>query len=470
MNNNSSNNNTPSLYDCSKQCNRCGRCFTDQRSILTHSTLLLNFEKFPKQDGLGVAVDLGTTTVVAYLWDFSSKQVIKVASKINSQRRYGIDVITRHKFELSKKKHQMHQASIRDVNELILELTTQLDDITTISLVGNTTMRDFFFDVPPTWATIPPYIPDYTDPIICNASDVNVIARNAELFSPSVVHGFWGSDALVGIYVLGLNNDPNVLFLDLGTNGEIAISYPTPTSIGNTILATSVSSAPCFEGMQIQCGMGARSGAISHVTLDTELNPHFEIISDDPGLEQTPRGLCGSGVIDLVSELLVNNVITPSGIFRPKFEHPRIIQNNNGKLYQLHSSPELFITQKDIGEVLMAKASFAASINTLRDEMAPFHHTIEKIYLAGAFGLHCKPENALNLGLIPRCNKMESVGNTAGLGALHYLYEHERKQVNQLVNGVKYFPLTGNDRFNSHFLVENMFPILIPHTIPLSIF
>lgn len=446
---------------CDQQCHRCGRCFIDHRTILTQSTLLVDFEKLPTHEGWGIAIDLGTSTVVAYLWDFTKKQVAKVASKVNSQRRYGIDVITRQQAALSGKQQELHDSAIRDVNELILELTTNLDNVLIISLVGNTTMRDLFFDIPPTWAVTPPYDTAYKDPIILSASDLNLITKNAEIYSPSVVHGYWGSDALVGAYVLKLSQDPYTLFLDLGTNGEIALSDPTPASIGNTILATSVSSAPCFEGMQIRCGMGARPGAIAHITLDQDLSPTFEIISDDPGFEQTPRGICGSGVIDLVAELLHHKVITSSGIFTPRFEHPRIIQTQHGKTFQFHSSPSLFITQRDIGEVLMAKASFSAAIRTLVDEMTPVLYTIEKIYLAGAFGLHSAPENAARMGLIPLCNKIEAVGNTAGLGALHYLYEEERKKIDELVKDIIYFPLTGNEQFNNHFLVENVFPTAI---------
>jgi uncharacterized 2Fe-2S/4Fe-4S cluster protein (DUF4445 family) len=444
---------------CDHQCHRCGRCFIDHRTILTQSTLLVDFEKLPVREGLGVAVDLGTSTVVAYLWDFSNKQVAKVASKINSQRRHGIDVITRQQAALSGKQQLLHAAAIQDVNELILDLTTELEDIRIISLVGNTTMRDFFFDMPPTWAVTPPYDTDYKDPIILDATAVNLIAKNAEIYSPPVVHGYWGSDALVGAYVLRLSQDPFTLFLDLGTNGEIALSDPTPSGRGNTILATSVSSAPCFEGMQIRCGMGARPGAIAHITLVQDLSPKFEIISDDPGFEQTPRGICGSGVIDLVAELLHHNVITSSGVFTPHLKHPRIVQTPHGKAFQFHSSPNLFITQRDIGEVLMAKASFSAAIRTLMEEMTPFlHTTIEKIYLAGAFGLHSAPKNAVRMGLIPLCSKIEAVGNTAGLGALHYLYEEERKHIDALVNDILYFPLTGNEQFNTHFLMENVFP------------
>ncbi len=454
----SENKSSPLLYECTQLCHSCGRCFIDQRTILTHSTLLLDFQKFPTGDGLGIAVDLGTTTVVAYLWDFSKNQIKQVASKINSQRRYGIDVIKRQDYALAGNQKKLHDFIIRDINELVLKLTNRPDDIVTVTLVGNTTMRDFFFDIPPTWATTPPYNPDDKNPIIMNASDVNLITRNAEIYSPPVVHGYWGSDALVGAYVLGLDSNPYELFLDLGTNGEIALSYPTPTITGNTILATSVSSAPCFEGMQILCGMGARPGAIAHVTLDNDLFPTFEIISDDPGLEQVPRGICGSGVIDLVAELLFRQVITPSGLYPPHFDHPRIIQTKYGKSFQLHTSPDLVITQKDIGEVLMAKASFAAAIRTMLDEMLPSRHTIEKIYLAGAFGLHCKPENAVRVGIVPFCNKVESVGNTAGLGAIHYLYKNERKNIDKLVKGIKYLPLTGNEQFNNYFLVENTFP------------
>ena len=462
----SENNTKPILYACNQQCHSCGRCFIDHRTILTHSTILLDFERFPTEDGLGIAVDLGTTTAVAYLWDFSEKQVKQVASKINTQRRYGIDVIKRQDYALAGNQNKLHDSAIRDINELVLKLTNRPGDIVAVSMVGNTSMRDFFFDMPPTWATTPPYEPDYQDPIIINAADVNLITRNAEIYSPPVAHGYWGSDALVGAYVLGLDHDPYVLFLDLGTNGEIALSYPSPTSIGTTILATSVSSAPCFEGMQIRCGMGARPGAITHITLDKDLSPTFEIISDAPGLEQVPRGLCGSGVIDLVAELLSHKVITPSGLVPPQFKHSRIILTKYGKSFQLHTSPNLFITQQDIGEVLMAKASFSAAIRTLRDEILPAHHMIEKIYLAGAFGLHCRPEYAFRIGLIPFCNKVESVGNTAGLGAIHYLYKDERVKIDKLVKGIKYLSLTGNERFNNYFLAENTFPIQISVSKP----
>ncbi|MFQ6123182.1 MAG: ASKHA domain-containing protein [Candidatus Heimdallarchaeota archaeon] len=454
----SGNKSRPLLYECTQQCHHCGRCFIDQRTILTHSTLLLDFQRFPAEDGLGVAVDLGTTTIVAYLWDFTTKQVKQVASKINSQRRYGIDVIKRQDCALTGNQKKLHDLVIRDINELILKLTNRPEDIIIVTLVGNTTMRDFFFDIPPIWATNPPYNADYKDPIKANATDVNLITRDAEIYSPPVVHGYWGGDALVGTYVLGLDSDPYVLFLDLGTNGEIAISYPSPMSSGNTILATSVSSAPCFEGMQILCGMGARPGAIAHITLDNDLSPTYEVISDDPGLEQVPRGLCGSGVIDLVAELLFHQVITPSGLFPPQFDHPRIIHTKYGKSFQLHTAPDLVLTQKDIGEVLMAKASFAAAIQTILDEMLPSHHMLHKIYLAGAFGLHCRPENAVRVGMIPSCNKVESVGNTAGLGAIYYLYKNEREKIDKLVKGIKYIPLTGNEHFNNYFLAENTFP------------
>lgn len=443
------------LFECSQDCHQCGRCFIDKRSILTDSTPLRDFGMLPAKMGYGIAVDIGTTTIVAYLWDFMKKQVNQVSAKTNGQRKYGLDVIRRQQQAISGSLNQLHEIVIKDVNRLILELTSKPDDISVISVVGNTTMRDLFFNMPPEWSTTPPYVPDSKDSIITNAHDMGLITRDAVIYSPPVIHGYWGSDALVGVYALDLCKDPYVLFLDLGTNGEIALSYPSPR--GNTILATSVSSAPCFEGMQIQCGMGAKQGAISHITLDESLTPTYEIISDDPGLNQSPRGLCGSGVIDIVAELLTHRVITPSGLFNPQYDHQRIAQTDNGKRFQIHTAPDLYLTLKDIGEVLMAKASFAAAIQTLIDEIRSFHPVIEKTYLAGAFGFHCKPENALRIGLIPHSGLIESVGNTAGLGAIHYLYEEERNKINQSVDTIKYFNLTGNERFNEHYLSEHMF-------------
>ena len=345
--------------------------------------------------GLGIAIDVGTTTVVAQLLDLGSGDVIGVRSGLNPQAAYGADIMTRVAFALhdSRLTTIIRQFTGTMVTELAGDRVSEVRDIV---LVGNTVMHHLFGGLSVEPLSHVPFRP-------CDLREQTFAPCDLEWpLSPSTrvrflrcLGSFVGSDILAGILAIGMVEAAQLMALiDLGTNGEIVLGD------WRRILCASTAAGPAFEGACIRMGMRAATGAISQVFVrDRALECHV--------IGQTaPRGICGSGLVDAVSAGLELGAILPNGR----------LENKDGREFSL--SPPVAITQADIRELQLAKAALASGLRILLDITGATIGEVEHVYLAGAFGNYVRVPSACRVGLLEvACQKVTPAGNTALRGA-----------------------------------------------------
>ncbi len=378
----------------------------------------------------GVAFDIGTTTIMGSLIDLNSAEIIAVAAATNRQNIYGADVISRinHASQGHTELKQLQDKVIEAANEILKELLKQTkvarDRIYEAVAVGNTTMSHLFMGVDPTYLAPAPFIPAYTRSLEVEASELGLAISPAGRVTclPNIA-GYVGSDT-VGV-ILAADMDrrkDNCVAIDIGTNGELVL-------IANGKLrACSTAAGPAFEGAQIKHGMRAAAGAIETVVYsDGEIK--IKTIEDD-----TPRGICGSGLFDAAAALLDAGLIEPNGRFVNPEENPdrvpekfqkRMRRGKNGYEFILIPAGEavggedIVLTQNDLRELQLAKGAIYAGLKILLKEAGITEDDLNEVLLAGAFGNYVRKESALGIGLIPQMplEKITAVGNAAGDGA-----------------------------------------------------
>lgn len=376
-----------------------------ETAILADNTLF----DFEPREGYGIAVDLGTTTIVAQLLDLRTACVLEVRTALNPQAAYGADVMSRVEFALSPAGRERLQQSIR---EGIAELVRGMPEQAGISIVGNTVMHHLYCGIDVEPLSRAPF-----DPVADGAWTCGRVR-----FLPCL-GGFVGSDILGGLLATRMHERRELTgLIDLGTNGEIAI--------GNRdgIVVASTAAGPAFEGGRISCGMRAATGAVCEV----DANLQARVIGG-----VAPRGICGSGLVDAVAAALDLGLVHPNG---------RI-----GKPIELGGPVRL--TQGDIRELQLAKAAIAAGAQTLlggRD--------LSTLYLAGAFGNYINRSSARRIGLLEfPLDLIEPAGNTALLGAKQALFLPD-EDFNFLRTLVRHVPLGSNTRFQETFVEKMAFP------------
>ena len=399
---------------------------------------------FAPREGFGVAVDLGTTTLAAQLLDLSTARVLAVATALNSQARFGADVMSRVNFALEDGGQDQLCDLIRLqigglITQLVYAARVPEAEIRDVVLVGNTVMHHLFcgLDVEP----LSRY-PFESEHLGLQTLDTDgwgwkPKARPRVRFLPCL-GGFVGSDILAGILAtrLGERDDLNAL-VDLGTNGEIVI--------GNRerLLCASTAAGPAFEGARISMGMRASTGAISEVrVMGQEIE--CRVLGHVP-----PQGLCGSGLVDAVAAGLELGRIQPSGRFA-----------NGTGVWEL--SPPVVLTQSDIRELQLAKGAIAAGIRTLLDQLDAASSDLKKVYLAGAFGNYINRASAERIGLIGfPPDKVEAAGNTALLGAKLALFRPDGDDGTfaGLRSRIRHVALNADAGFQEVFVEEMSFPL-----------
>lgn len=413
----------------------------------------------------GVAVDIGTTTMVGFLMDLATGRQLDVYSAINPQRQYGADVITRTDFTIENENGlDVLSGLVRDEINNMLKAFCQRWGINPINIyhmtvVGNTIMMHLFAGLPVKHIAVSPFIP--------------VIARKLELepwrlglnMCPSgrvtilpMVAGYVGADTVAAILASGMaEKDELALLIDIGTNGEIAL--------GNRerIVACSTAAGPAFEGAHIRYGMGGVKGAISKVRI-IEDRVEYDTIGGEPA-----RGICGSGIVDAVAQMLKAGIVDVAGrmksIEEAKSELPISLANRvkemDGKPAFLIASREegasddIYICQKDVREVQLAKAAIASGIHILMKEMGVQHKDIQKVYLAGGFGNYIDYDHAADIGLIPAelRSKIVPVGNAAGAGAKMALLSREHMEMTERIRQrMRYIELSSCPDFQTVFV------------------
>lgn len=415
----------------------------------------------------GIAVDVGTTTVVLYLVSLADGAVVDVASTYNSQIQYGDDVITRIVFaaEQSDARHgvaALQSAVISDINALLDAVTARHaiadESIDAVTLAGNTTMSHIVWGLDPASIREEPYIPTLNFFPVWKAGTLRLkVNKQAPVFTMPCVASYVGGDIVAGVLASKMHRCPETaLLMDIGTNGEIAI--------GNEewLVTAACSAGPCFEGSGIRCGMRATAGAIESVRIDrSSFEPAVSVIGNVHSV-----GICGSGMIDAIAELFQCGLLNPKGHLVEGLTS-RIRKGEDGLEYLLVRSPDrqndIVLTQCDIENLLRAKAAMYAGVTTLLAEAGFTIDAIQRVYIAGGFGSYLNIEQAIFLGMLPDLprDRFSYLGNTSITGAyLALLAKELRNEAEAIAARMTYIELSASRLFMDEYVSA----LFLPHT------
>ena len=399
------------------------------------------------RSGYGAAVDLGTTTVALKLFGLSDGREVGGASAWNRQAPYGADVITRAQYCMEHpdgltRLSTLIRAQIRILLEDACRISSvDICDVKEIYLAGNTIMEHLLFGLSPASIAVSPFTPQSL------FDDGKMLALDhIPLFPAPCVAGYVGGDITAGLLACGLHNKPGrALFLDIGTNGEMALSTP------DGFLCCAVASGPAFEGAGISCGMTSTPGAISAVRWDGHA-PALTVIGGG-----TPKGICGSGLLDLLAMLLKLGIVDESGYLQPPDNldenfAPWLDEDEDGNgIFYLTPDRSISFTVRDVRAIQLAKAAVAAGIDLLMKQAALAFEDIDALYLAGGFGSHLNPDSAVAIGMLPEAlrDKIIPVGNAALAGASMALLDpSQRLTLLDIQRRCNYLELSGHPGFN----------------------
>jgi uncharacterized 2Fe-2S/4Fe-4S cluster protein (DUF4445 family) len=414
----------------------------------------------------GLAFDIGTTTVYGALVDHQTGKLVARRADYNAQISYGEDVISRiiHA-EKPKGLQLMHELVTNTINGLINRLlkdgAIERDEITSITLSGNTTMTHFLLSLEPHNIRRAPYVPVSTffPPIRAKDIDINLPLRAVALVYPSI-SSYVGGDIIAGVMGSGMYSTNAVtLYIDIGTNAEIVIGNK------DWLMCAACSAGPAFEGGGITHGMRAAAGAIE----DFSLNPQtFEPMNITIG-NKPPIGICGSGLLVIVATLFEYGVIDRSGKFNRDLDTPRIREGRSGYEYVLTwqdeagSDTDIVINEVDIENFIRAKAAIYAGCKTLVEEVGLQITDLEQIILAGAFGSYIDLDSAMTVGLLPEVDpdRILYVGNGSLLGSwMSEMSNHIRRDVVEVVRKMTSFELSEVTEFKDQYIAS----LFLPHT------
>jgi len=398
--------------------------------------------RFTARSGVGVAVDLGTTTLVAQLLDLSSGQVLAVRSGVNPQTRYGADVMNRVQAAIEGKRQDLVGGVRRGIGDLVTGLLVKSElrqrDVDEVIVVGNTVMHHLFCDLDVVPLSCAPFDSPLGGPYTFRAADLGwIVPGNPPVRFMPCLGSFVGSDILAGVLATGMHRSvtPMVL-IDLGTNGEIVVGNR------DRLLCTSTAAGPAFEGGRISMGMRATTGAIAAVVAEAG-HLQCQVLG---GVE--PRGICGSGLVDAVAAGLDLGLVVPSG---------RITSHDR----ELKLAPPVVLTQGDIRQLQLAKAAIAAGLKILRHRFGEEICRDAPIYLAGAFGNYVSLASARRIGLVDAPQeRIKAAGNTALLGAKMALFEDhgQDQEFAALRRRTEHVCLATDPLFQETFIEETHFP------------
>lgn len=421
---------------------------------------------------LGIAVDLGTTTIALYLCDIRSRKVLLSLAVKNPQALHGDDVMSRIGWigQDAKRLDRLQQLVVHaiewGVRELAGHSTADLDSLRRMVVVGNPTMIHILLGVDPFPIGFAPYQPVFAEARRTTALSLGFTFPEVTVHTLAQISGFLGGDILAATLASTMENEPEgTLLIDLGTNGELVLKAK------DTFFATSCATGPVFEGAALSCGLQAIPGAIDRVVVDgPDCAPQYRTIQKSQGEKKKPAGICGSGVISAIASMLRTKIIDKSGL---------LLTSENS---HIHSSPagrkeyviapgdisatgkNISISQKDIRAVQLGKSALITGIEYLL--RAAGLTMPEKILIAGAFGSNLDRTDILTLGMVPFLDpaKIEMTGNSAGAGAIMLLCDETYfEQTENLVKKVSIIELATNIDFQQTFVERLSFPDLDCH-------
>ncbi|MEK7307573.1 MAG: ASKHA domain-containing protein [Nitrospirota bacterium] len=410
----------------------------------------------------GIAIDIGTTTLVVYLIDLITGNLVDIASTYNSQIQFGDDVITRivHAKERGGLK-DLNKTVIADIN-IFLSLFRKTrkidpDSIDQIVIAGNTTMTHLFLGLDPSAIREEPYIPTANNFPLGFAGELGIKTNpNTPIYVFPCVASYVGGDIVSGVLAAGLHKKKELsLFMDIGTNGEIVL--------GNSewLVAAACSAGPCFEGSGIKHGMRATEGAIEGIRINRDtLDPEIKVIGN--GIQ--PTGICGSGMIDAVAEMFLSEILNQKGKLQKDISS-RVRQGENGLEFVVYSDKvkDIVLTEPDIENIIRAKAAIYAGFSILLKEVGYTFEDVHRVYIAGGFGKFLDIEKAIILGMLPDLprEKFEYMGNTSIAGAyLCSLSRRMRQEAEEIAKKMTYLELS----VSRSFMDEYVSGLFIPHT------
>jgi uncharacterized 2Fe-2S/4Fe-4S cluster protein (DUF4445 family) len=395
---------------------------------------------------LGLAVDVGTTTMVAQLLDLETAEVLTTMACKNPQAAYGDDVISRIGYTVQ------HEGGLARLQTVVVEALNALvanaqgdgesslvDHIYEVVVVGNPTMRDLFFGRNVHSLGVSPYEPEDPSPISVSAGDLGLrVHPQGRVYGPPLIAGQVGADCLAAILACDLyRGEEPAMMVDIGTNGEVAL--------GNRerILAASNAAGGAFEGAGVSCGTGGIRGAIKNIWIDKG-NVRYETIGDEP-----PIGVCGSGLIDLLAEMLREGIIDRRARLAPPFQE-------TNRFVIAEDGATVAITQKDIYELRLAKAGSALNQQTLMRKYGVDLAGLEQISLAGGFGNYVNLESAMSIGVLPGASeKLVKIGNGALTGARQMLLSRDRREdAERIAPQVEHVKLAEEEDFLDRYVQE----------------
>jgi len=443
-------------------------------TLVTRGDLLFGLEPGDSEAAsYGAAFDIGTTTIVGMLWDLNSGQLMDVAARTNPQSLFGADVISRIHFcaQEADNLSLMQQKVIGCINDILLDFSARLgiptQSVYDLTVAGNTTMSHLFAGVDPAPLARTPFAPVFCQPLDTPAGDLGIQANKlANVYLLPNIAGHVGSDIVAVMLALGIDSLSGItIAIDIGTNGEVVLAKD------GSLSACSTAAGPAFEGAAICHGMRASAGAIEEVIIEGA-GVAIKVIDD-----ADPVGICGSGLIDAVAQLLKNRLIDSSGRLLERQEaerlgiHPdlcrRLVLRDEMTAFvlaeQANGQP-VILTQQDIREVQLAKGAILAGIRTLLQRLNVSEAEVDRIIIAGAFGNFIKKESAMTIGLLPlvSLDKITFCGNAAGTGvAMALLSDNVRRHGEMLAERTEHLELSMNPDFQEEFVLAMSFPAVL---------
>lgn len=414
---------------------------------------------------LGLAIDVGTTSIVVYLVDMQDGSIIAATAGHNRQAACGDDVINRIVCSEKDGVKKLSRMALATINNLIGEALNGAGadsmQIKNVVISGNTTMIHLLLAIEPRYIRRAPYIPSVSELPILKAGEIGIRANPiAAVFIMPGPAGYVGGDIVSGLLYAGLHReDPLTLFIDVGTNGEIVL--------GNKewLMTASCSAGPAFEGGAVRWGMRAEAGAIEKISIDPDtLEPTVATVAGEP-----PRGICGSGMIDLMSEMLFAGIIDQSGKFKIAAPHPRISQGENESAYIVAfaettaMNEDIIFTESDIKNLILSKGAVYAGFTVLLNQAGLDFSMVDRFLITGGFGQYLNIDKAIAIGLLPDIErkKFKYLGNSSIAGAyMALLSEGCRKEALQISSSMTYIDFSSNNQFMNEFTSA----LFLPHT------
>ncbi|MCS5674382.1 MAG: ASKHA domain-containing protein [Acidimicrobiales bacterium] len=427
---------------------------------------------------LGVAVDVGSTTIAGHLLDLATGEVLATGGLMNPQIRLGEDLMSRVSYAMmnadgDKELTRVVREAISElIQSLVTEANVDVSHVAELVMVGNPVMHHLLLGLDPTPLGQAPFLLATTGAVELPAKDLDFPTQRASVYVPPCIAGHVGADTAAVILAEGPHRSPEIqLLVDIGTNAEIVLGNE------ERLCAASSPTGPAFEGAQISCGQRAIPGAIERVRIDREtfeaaVKPiGCDIWSNEPGFLEATRGtgitgICGSGIVEAIAEMFLSGLMTRDGVILDSREKcDWVVENDRTFSYvlypatdQTHGQP-VVITQNDVRAIQLAKAALRAGIDLLMEHAHV--EEVDMVRLAGAFGAHIDPVYAMVLGLIPDCAlpQVRAVGNAAGSGAVRMLISREQRlETEEVVQTVEKIETATEPRFQQLFVDAMAFP------------